>query len=224
MSLPQQAPASAWAILAASTASSLAFLSCVRGNPSPLRTASKTTATALLAALVASCGGPPVLACALALGALGDAFLAWSEGDGAFLGGLGSFLCAHVLYAKLFSVLGGGVAQIQVEGWRQLLAVAMLLVGPGFNYLLFSNTGPTLRVPVLAYSAVILSMYISALTVDNGLLIAGAVLFTVSDIILATEKFLVSRTSSHRPWMQYAVWMLYYSGQLLIALSVLGQG
>jgi uncharacterized membrane protein YhhN len=42
----------------------------------------------------------------LALSALGDAFLA-HEGDAAFLGGLGSFLAAHILYAVLFIVSVG---------------------------------------------------------------------------------------------------------------------
>lgn len=207
-------------LLAASIASSVTNLYFVRANPSLPRTATKTLATALLAAVVADHQGPSILALALLLGSIGDALLAWSDDDTVFLGGLSSFLCAHVLYTNLFLREGGGLPQIQADTWRQWMAAVMLLAGPVFNVLLFSNTGPTLRVPVLVYSAVILGMYLSALTLDNVGLISAALLFTLSDMVLATERFLLAKASYHRAWMQYAVWVLYYTGQLLIALSL----
>jgi uncharacterized membrane protein YhhN len=64
-------------------------------------------------------------------------------------------------------------------------------------------------------------MAITALMLDSNQVILGAVMFCSSDSILAAERFLVSPTSFHRSWMRYAVWVLYYGGQLLIALGVL---
>ncbi|CAI4220096.1 unnamed protein product [Parascedosporium putredinis] len=49
-----------------------------------------------------------------------------------------------------------------------------------------------LRLPILVYSTTIAAMVISSLTMINGRVIAGAVSFTISDSILATEKFLLS--------------------------------
>ena len=86
---------------------------------------------------------------------------------------------------------------------------------------LLPRVGPSLRLPVLAYGVAILMMGLSALTLDNYWILAGAILFMASDTILATEKFLVSAISPHRDWMRYAVWVLYYAGQLLITLGFL---
>ena len=63
--------------------------------PSLMRSAAKTLAILLLAALAFRQGGPPLLAVALLLSAAGDALLS-RDGEQAFLGGLAGFLLAHV--------------------------------------------------------------------------------------------------------------------------------
>ncbi|KAL2174442.1 YhhN-like protein [Thermothelomyces heterothallicus CBS 202.75] len=78
-----------------------------------------------------------------------------------------------------------------------------------------------LRPPVVLYSLTILVMALTALTVDSSRVVAGSLMFSASDAILATDRFLVSQASSHRAWMQPAVWVLYYFGQLLIAVGLL---
>lgn len=207
-------------LLTLSGVSSLLFWVNVRRRPSLPRTVAKTASTALLAAFSASRQtSSTLLPLALALGSAGDAFLAWSDGDGAFLGGLASFLAAHVAYARLFVGGGGGTDLLLGETWRVSLAGVMALVGPAFNAVLLPRVGSGLRAPVIVYSAAITAMFVSALTVSNQQVVTGALLFTASDIILASEKFIVPAGSVHKPWMQYAVWGLYYSGQLLIALG-----
>jgi len=57
--------------------------------PTLARSAAKTLAVAMLAVLAAMQGGPLLLVVALALSAVGDAFLS-RDGDKAFLGGLAS--------------------------------------------------------------------------------------------------------------------------------------
>lgn len=209
-------------LLALSGVSSLLFWINVRRRPSLPRAVAKTASTALLAAFSASRHAPStLLPLALALGSVGDAFLAWSDGDGAFLGGLASFLASHIAYAKLFVSVGGGTDLLLGEGetWRLSLTGVMALVGPAFNAVLLPKVGSGLRAPVIVYSAAITAMFVSALTVTDQQVVTGALLFTASDIILASEKFIVPAGSVHKPWMQYSVWGLYYSGQLLIALG-----
>jgi uncharacterized membrane protein YhhN len=56
----------------------------------------------------------------------------------------------------------------------------------------------------------------------GGLVLLGAVLFMASDAILGSEKFLMTDTSPLRRFTSPAVWVLYYAGQLLITLGLLG--
>ncbi|KAK3682962.1 YhhN-like protein [Podospora appendiculata] len=208
------------AILALSLSSALLYGANVHSPPSITRMITKTTSTALLSALASLRGGPPLLATALALGATGDAFLAW-DGDAAFLSGLGSFLVAHVLYIVLFVGAGDGAARVLAEGWRVATALGLTVVfAPTMVTLLMPRLVRELRVPILVYITAIVLMVLAALTMgDNGWVVLGALLFTVSDGILSAEKFIVSSASAHRKWMPYAVWALYYAGQLLIALG-----
>ncbi|HEV2897570.1 MAG TPA: lysoplasmalogenase [Pseudaminobacter sp.] len=184
-----------------------------------LRSAVKTLAVALLAALAFIRGGPLLLVGALALSALGDAFLS-RDGEKAFLGGLASFLAAHLAYIALFSLVGAGLEPLS-QPWRAALAVVMAAFAATMLFMLWRRVGPDLRVPVAAYAAAILGMGVSALTLDNVWVIVGAVLFMASDGLLAAEKFLVAAISPHREWMRYAVWALYYAAQLMTTLGFL---
>ncbi|KAK3317164.1 YhhN-like protein [Cercophora scortea] len=208
------------AVLALSLSTALLYGVKVHSPPSYTRMITKTTSTALLSALSSLRGGPPLLATALALGATGDAFLAW-DGDAAFLGGLGSFLVAHVLYIFLFAGTGDGVAQLLAEGWRVATALGLTVVfAPTMVALLMPRVARDMRAPILVYITAIVVMVLAALTMgEKGWVVLGAVLFTASDGILSAEKFIVSIKSAHRRWMPYAVWALYYAGQLLIALG-----
>lgn len=205
------------AVIAVSIASSVLYLANVRAAPSKTRMVYKTLSTALLASFAAlRAGRPSFLVPALALGSLGDAFLAW-PGEANFLCGLGSFLVAHLFYVALFAGMGAGHEHIWTETWRQVVAGVMMLLAPGMAAVLMSRVASALRGPILLYTATILTMVLAVLTVHNKTIVVGAVLFALSDSILATEEFVVARNSGHRGWMQHAVWILYYSGQFLIA-------
>lgn len=189
--------------------------------PSTLaRSAVKTLAVAMLAVLASLQGGPWLLVAALALSAAGDAFLS-RDGEKAFLGGLASFLVAHVLYVVLFLRSGGGVGLLSAEPWRGAIAVAMAVFAIAMLFALWRHVGPALRLPIGVYIAAILGMGISALTMGNLGVVGGAVLFMASDGLLAAEKFLMPAISPHRVWMRYVVWVLYYAAQLAITLGFL---
>ncbi|SDA96862.1 lysoplasmalogenase family protein [Mesorhizobium qingshengii] len=188
--------------------------------PTLARSAAKTLAVAMLAVLAALQGGPLLLVAALALSAVGDAFLS-RDGEKAFLGGLASFLVAHIVYVALFLRSDGGLGLLGAESWRGAIALAMAVFAIVMLAALWRRVGPSLRVPIAVYVAAILAMGISALTTSNVWLIGGAVLFMASDGLLATEKFLVAAISPHRVWMRFAVWALYYAAQLGITLGFL---
>ncbi|RWM28452.1 MAG: lysoplasmalogenase [Mesorhizobium sp.] len=189
-------------------------------SPRLARSAAKTLAVALLAALAVMQGGPLLLVAALALSAAGDAFLS-RDGEKAFLGGLASFLVAHVAYVVLFLKVGGGIGLLTAQFWRGVIALAMAAFVVAMLAALWRRVGPSLRVPIAVYVAAILAMGISALTTFHPWVIAGAVLFMASDGLLAAERFLLAAISPHRIWMRYAVWVLYYAAQLSITLGFL---
>ena len=156
----------------------------------------------------------------LALGAVGDVALMF-EGNKPFLAGLIAFLLGHLAYVVAF------LAVQPVANWT-LLILPVPIVGAALVYRwLWPHLG-RMRVPVLAYTAVITAMALaglslaiheqaSALPPRQALLAtAGAVLFFLSDLAVAREKF-VARGFINRAWGLPA----YYVGQLLIAWSVL---
>jgi uncharacterized membrane protein YhhN len=188
--------------------------------PTLARSAAKTLAVAMLAMLAFMQGGPLLLVAALALSAVGDAFLS-RDGETAFLGGLASFLAAHILYVPLFLQSGGGLGLLGADAWRGAIALAMAVFGIVMLAALWRRVGPALRLPIGVCVAAILAVGISALTTSNLWVIGGAILFMASDGLLAAERFLLAAISPHRVWMRYAVWTLYYAAQLAITLGFL---
>ncbi|MBM2713360.1 lysoplasmalogenase [Mesorhizobium caraganae] len=189
-------------------------------RPTLARSAAKTLAVAMLAVLAFMQGGPLLLIAALALSSVGDAFLS-RDGEKAFLGGLASFLAAHILYVPLFLRSGGGLDVLGTETWRGAIALAMAAFVVVMLAALWRRVGPGLRAPIAVYVAAILAMGISALTLDNPWVIIGAVMFMASDGLLATEKFLVPAIAPNRAGIRYVVWVLYYAAQLAITLGFL---
>lgn len=208
-------------LLAISIGAAVIHISQARSPPSIPRLISKTTSTAFLSAVASVRGTSSFLTAALALGATGDAFLAWDDSDFTFLGGLSSFLVAHLLYIALLAQAGGGTEQLPGDVWRIATAcLLVVIVAPIMTGLLMPRVERALRAPILIYTLAIILMVLAALTMDSIRVVTGAVFFATSDGILSAERFLISPSSPYRGWMQYAVWVLYYSGQLLITLGL----
>jgi len=135
--------------------------------------------------------------------------------DRAFLIGLVLFLLAHVVYAVTFTVPNGFHPQDLITG------AALLAFGVAVYLYLRPGCGK-MKVPVLIYVLVILFMVNRALSTFFGdaftttqawLLSLGAILFMLSDLILAVNRF------CHPFEANRLGLFLYYGGQLLIALS-----
>lgn len=199
-----------------SLAAAAYYLFFVEREPGLRRSVIKTLPVAFLAVLSVLRDGPLLLTAALGFSALGDAFLS-RPGERMFLAGLASFLVAHALYISLFAASSG--ALVLPDVWRVVLAIAMALGVLALMAVLWPLVSPRLKVPILVYAAAIFVMGLSALTMNSVMIVAGAVLFMISDGILASERFVVSAVSPHRSWMQWAVWITYYAAQLLITLG-----
>ncbi len=145
----------------------------------------------------------------------GDLALMFPENRKAFPLGLALFLIAHLFYISAFLVLGELVTTDIF--WLFLMAIPGLLL----YRLMQANLG-ALKAPVIAYIMIISIMVASALTFSGSefvgsrrifLIISGAGLFYISDLILALNRF-------WKPWKYSRISLaFYYAGQLFIALS-----
>lgn len=131
-----------------------------------------------------------------------------------FLPGLAAFLAAHLCYLTAFRSHDGGMGPL-------VLLAPIVLVGAVVLTVLWPVLG-AMRLPVLVYVAVILSMCWAATgrwwttrAPGSGLSAIGAVLFVASDALLAFDRF-------HAPLPMAPLLVLgaYYAAQLLIASSV----
>lgn len=206
-------------LLYVSAAASAVYLITSRWQPFPGGALVKGCAVGALAVLALGSRGKRrdagVLALALAFSTAGDVLLDLDPRLFAF--GLGAFLLAHLTYICLF--VRNRNAGIRLRP-RRLAAVFLIL--------LFSATLSAWIVPSVGDLAVPVVLYICALTamVSTAILArfrlpwvaVGAVLFLISDSLLAIHKF-----KTPVPLRDYLVWTTYYFGQCGIALGYLEQ-
>ena len=147
----------------------------------------------------------------------GDVLLA-VPGQQAFRLGLAAFLLGHVGYLVAFGRISAPQGPIFWAG-----VVAVLIIS-SFVYRWLEPFLGQMRTAVLAYVSVISLMLITALAVagnpglrpaGRGLILAGALLFYVSDLFVARHRFV-------RPDFVNRLWglPLYYAGQFMLAFSV----
>jgi len=154
----------------------------------------------------------------------GDVLLIPQNNPRAFLGGLVAFLLAHVVYITAFIYLQSSLA-LGVNAVVEVVAALGLALVAAMVYRYLNPGLGKMRLPVILYMAVISIMVQRTLALASvyagpatqpALMVTGAVLFYLSDVILAVNKFLLAGQMPH-----YRLWNLsaYYTGQLLIALS-----
>lgn len=135
-----------------------------------------------------------------------------------FIGGLASFLIAHVCYIVDFAGRPGGMSG-GVGG------AAALAVGVGLVAYLWDGVPEPLRPPVVVYAGVIATMAYTAVggarfpkaAKGRSDALLGALFFVVSDSILAADRF-----KAPKEWhtnCTIAVMVTYYAAQLKIAQS-----
>ena len=154
---------------------------------------------------------------ALTFSWLGDVVLMFdSFNKNIFLIGLLAFLFAHLIYIRFFSLVRMG-EKIKLKPGLILLVVVYY---SGLIYLLFNDLHE-MKIPVLVYGIVISVMFLLALHMlfiknkkAGQLMMLGALLFIVSDSILAINKFYESFEHAG-----IAIMLTYGVAQLLITLG-----
>jgi uncharacterized membrane protein YhhN len=177
----------------------------------PLTTGLIIAVAAVAAAPVPAAYKALVLA-GLALSLLGDITLMFPEKW--FTAGLVAFLAAQVFYILAFKPLPGHPVS-------PATFLPFVLFGLLMFFLLAPKLGP-MKLPVFVYIAAITTMagFAAARFVDRGgtrplLAFVGAVLFLISDSVLAYDRF-----ARKVPGARIIILGTYFPAQLLIALSV----
>jgi uncharacterized membrane protein YhhN len=154
----------------------------------------------------------------------GDVLLIDQTHPRAFIAGLAAFLVAHLVYIAGFTYLQSS-RHLGVNTTGEIASGLALAVAAIAIYRYLSPGLGSMRVPVIAYMAIISIMVHRAIALAlvetspvayPALVVAGALLFYVSDAILAVNKFRFDGKLSRA-----SLWNLsaYYAGQMLIALS-----
>jgi len=113
-------------------------------------------------------------------------------GEIMFMAGLGGFLISLVLYAIVFFATPG---KNEIFHSRFYLLIPVLLYGIAMGLYLFGHLGE-MRLPVIVYETAMITMLagaVSRIGKVNGssyiMVLAGAILFIISDSVLALDKF-----------------------------------
>jgi uncharacterized membrane protein YhhN len=177
-----------------------------------LRSIVKTAAVAGLALAAGLAQAPMMLVVALVFCALGDWLLS-RDGDRAFMAGVATFAAGHFAYIILFLLQPLADVTRVFQSPQIWIAVTFVAVGVIMAMLLAPRAG-ALRLPVLGYIPIILGMGIAALALPGqGWVLLAATLFIGSDLVLASEKFLIADGHPALRWTPYIVWPLYWGAQ-----------
>jgi len=177
----------------------------------------KVAAIALLVVVAATVKEPrKLLILALSFSALGDLLLDVKKLGPLgpvqlFLFGLSAFLIAHLFYVAMFVKERSS----NIGAARKAACITVVVVALTSLSVLWPNLAE-MRIPVLAYSAVLTAMAITAQRSRFGKSVAiGALFFVASDTMLAMSIFGHSFAGS-----RILVWITYYAAQLMITLGV----
>lgn len=138
--------------------------------------------------------------------AIGDYTIQW------FIVGLIFFLIGHLFYITAFLSTNDQKSPISLLIILIAYGLVMAIVIAGG---LFKDEEYVLAIAVMAYISVILTMGLTAWRTKSTFAMIGAILFIISDSVLALNKFTVEIPYS-------GIWIMstYYAAQLLFALSI----
>lgn len=158
--------------------------------------------------LYALIAGARLAALGLFFSAAGDVLL---ELDGLFVGGMAAFGLAHVCYTAVFI---GIVRRDGVNKSAWPLATLVLVVSIALGAWLAPGMAE-LTAPAVAYQAIISAMVVSAM-LSKAPLVAriGAVIFMLSDTLIAVGMF------AKQPVPIGSVWITYAGAQIMLAWSL----
>lgn len=143
---------------------------------------------------------------ALLLSSAGDILLV-SSVDNSFIFGLAAFAFAHLCYTS------GFIGWHKWQSW-QIWPLLFLLTATVSMLAIILPAAGSLKVPVVIYMLVINLMAVNAILAssDNKFFIIGALLFVLSDGLIAMNKFVAPV-----PFGDYWVMLTYYLAQYYLA-------
>jgi uncharacterized membrane protein YhhN len=162
-----------------------------------------------------------LLAAGLLFGALGDALLAWSPDT--FLFGAFAFLIGHIFYVTLWLRSGDGVSAVLKQPPRLIAALALIAACIVMTYLLVPRDNPMFT-PLAVYTGVLTLMALCSFTLPatRWPVMAGAVLFFISDGFVAWNMFHHDPDPTLAYWRSFAGWMIYWAAQAAICFGAIG--
>jgi uncharacterized membrane protein YhhN len=152
----------------------------------------------------------------------GDVVLEFSNNNGnMFIVGLVCFLLAHIMYFTVFLLTPGKNSIMTNRIW---LLIPVIIYGLVLVFYLYADLAE-MRLPVIIYAAVILTMLSGAINriekvnrKSYYLVLAGAVLFVISDSSIAINKFSHQFESS-----DIVIMSTYIVAQYLIVAGYISQ-
>ena len=138
----------------------------------------------LLVAIIFSCAGDVLL-------------MLQHTNSNFFMFGLGAFLIAHIFYIFTYKQHCNEETGEELQGLQKIrFALPIVLAGTGLVTILYARLGD-LKIPVLVYAGVLTFMVLNALfrfgktnTKSFAMVFGGAILFMISDSLIAINKFL----------------------------------
>jgi uncharacterized membrane protein YhhN len=138
-----------------------------------------------------------------------------------FIPGLICFLLAHVMYLVVFYSTSG---RNLIAGKRSFLLIPVIVYGAVLIFYLYNGLGD-MRIPVILYAIVILAMLTGAINrlekvnrISFRTVLAGAMLFVLSDSAIAVNKF-----HHHFEGSSVIIMSTYILAQLLIVTGYIRQ-
>lgn len=139
-----------------------------------------------------------------------------------FMFGLAAFLVAHIFYILAYRQHQSSDTSNELQGLQKIrYAFPILLSGTGLVVILYSRLGG-MKIPVLIYAIVLTGMVLAALfrfgktnASSFALVFGGAILFMISDSLIAINKFL-------EPLPMAGIWIMvtYLFAQYLIVTGL----
>ena len=139
--------------------------------------------------------------------AVGDVLLLSRDNPSRFKLGMAAFALGHIFYLIAFSV-------IAESGWFHPLAWIALIAGGAYFYWIRPKLPRDMVIPVALYSLIIIAMVIRSFGAPLIIVPVAAVLFAVSDMVVARDRFV-----NDNPKNALAITPLYFGAQALFAIS-----
>lgn len=161
---------------------------------------------------------------AIILSCAGDTLLMLqNKNENFFMYGLAAFLVAHIFYMLAYRQHQSSDTSNELQGLQKIrYAFPIILSGTGLVVILYSRLGG-MKIPVLIYAIVLTGMVLAALfrfgktsSSSFALVFGGAILFMISDSLIAINKFL-------EPLPMAGIWIMvtYIVAQYLIVTGLL---